>query len=243
MIPVGILTAAATSSFIFLLDQYPGAAAAYSMRKLRSAYIGPAIRVRRDSDNTQIDINFVANVLDTTTLLTFVGVGNGFITKWYDQSGNSNDAVQGTNSSQPGIVNLGVLLTENTKPTIGVVGTSLPFTTNISADTNISIFAAQRTKTTTSVGSVLGHNDPGGSGPFFGIYNNFYNLNISLNGQFKFGNSSTIVGTLFNVLNTIVNSTNVFNYVNDVAVTVPLSNGSAPSFFSQIGKYFTFSGN
>jgi len=39
-----------------LLDLYPNAAAAYSVRKLRSAYTGSAIRVRRSSDNTEQDI-------------------------------------------------------------------------------------------------------------------------------------------------------------------------------------------
>jgi hypothetical protein len=36
-----------------LLDTYSGAAAAYSLRLLRSAYTGDAIRVRRASDNTE----------------------------------------------------------------------------------------------------------------------------------------------------------------------------------------------
>jgi hypothetical protein len=60
-------------SFVGLLDTYPNAAVAYSLRKLRSAYTGSAIRVRRSSDNAEQDIAFVGNDLDTTTMLDFVG--------------------------------------------------------------------------------------------------------------------------------------------------------------------------
>jgi hypothetical protein len=56
-----------------LLDLFPNAAVAYSLRKLRTAYTGSAIRVRRSSDNTEQDINFVGGDLDTQSLLDFVG--------------------------------------------------------------------------------------------------------------------------------------------------------------------------
>lgn len=61
------------SAFTGLLDSYPNAAVAYSLRKLRSAYSGNAIRVRRSNDNTEQDIAFSGNDLDTTTMLDFVG--------------------------------------------------------------------------------------------------------------------------------------------------------------------------
>ena len=38
---------------------------------------------------------------------------DGFVTKWYDQSGNDNHATQGTDASQPKIVNGGSLVTNN----------------------------------------------------------------------------------------------------------------------------------
>lgn len=56
-----------------LLDLYPNAAVAYSLRKLRTAYTGSAIRVRRSVDNAEQDIAFVGNDLDTTSMLDFVG--------------------------------------------------------------------------------------------------------------------------------------------------------------------------
>jgi hypothetical protein len=41
-----------------LLDIYPNAAAAYSLRKLRNAYSGSAVRVRRSVDNAEQDFGF-----------------------------------------------------------------------------------------------------------------------------------------------------------------------------------------
>jgi hypothetical protein len=92
-------------------------AAAYSLRKLKTAYAGKAINVRRSSDNTTSDIGFTAlGDLDTATLKTFVGAGNGFVTEWYDQSGNGNNAVQATTTSQPEIVIAGVVNRQNGMP-------------------------------------------------------------------------------------------------------------------------------
>ena len=102
--------------FTGLLDTYSGAAAAYSLRKLRSAYSGSAIRVRRSSDNTEQNIGFVDNVLDTTSLLSFCGSGDGFVTTWYDQSGNANNALTNSAIQQPQIVSSGSVLTVNSKP-------------------------------------------------------------------------------------------------------------------------------
>jgi hypothetical protein len=93
-----------------LLDTYSGASVAYSLRKLSSSYSGSAIRVRRSSDNSEQDINFVGGDLDTASLLSFVGVGSGYITTWYDQSGNTNNANQATLANQCQIVSSGSLI-------------------------------------------------------------------------------------------------------------------------------------
>jgi hypothetical protein len=112
------------SSGTLLLDLYPSASVAYSLRKLRTAYTGAAIRVRRSSDNTEQDFGFVANVLDTASLLTFCGAGNGFVTTWYDQSGNGINPVQLAGSNQPRIVNAGVIEVKNGKPAIRFIRAS-----------------------------------------------------------------------------------------------------------------------
>lgn len=117
---VGIL--ASQGGVELLLDTYTGAAAAYSLRLLRSAYTGDAIEVRRASDNTTQDIGFVNNELDTTSLESFCSGTNGFVTTWYDQSGNGNDATQGTDANQPQIVSSGSVITENGKPAVDFDG-------------------------------------------------------------------------------------------------------------------------
>ena len=101
-----------------LLDLYPSAAAAYSVRKLRTAYTGSAIRVRRSSDNAEQDIGFVAGNLDTTALTTFCLATDGFVTTWYDQSGNAANATQTTAANQPVIVTAGVVNIVNSKPAV-----------------------------------------------------------------------------------------------------------------------------
>ena len=102
-----------------LLDSYSGASVAYSLRKLSATYSGSAIRVRRSSDNAEQNIGFdTEGNLDTTSLLSFVGVVSGFVTTWYDQSGNGNNAFQTASSAQPQIVNNGSIITRNSKPYI-----------------------------------------------------------------------------------------------------------------------------
>src|SRR6056300_1672906 len=101
-----------------LLDTYTGASAAYSLRLLSTSYTGDAIEVRRASDNATQDIGFVNNELDVTSLESFCSGTNGFVTTWYDQSGNGNDASQETAANQPQIVSSGSVITENGKPII-----------------------------------------------------------------------------------------------------------------------------
>ena len=88
----------------FTLDKEPNASCAYGMRKIRSDYTGACIRVRRISDNTEMDIGFTGDRLDTKTLASFVGDGQGYVSIWYDQSGNALNAVQIDPNLQP-IVN------------------------------------------------------------------------------------------------------------------------------------------
>lgn len=92
------------------LDAYTsGMFAACWLSRLLSAYAGHAILVRRSSDNTTANIDFlVGGGLDTTTLLAFAGAGSAFVVTVYDQSGNGNNYTQATAANQPRIVNSGV---------------------------------------------------------------------------------------------------------------------------------------
>jgi hypothetical protein len=141
-------------AFSGLLDTYPGAAAAYSLRLLDSTYTGDAINVRRASDNAVQDIGFDANGdLDTSALATFCAGTDGYVVRWYDQSGNGNDAVQATTSAQPQIVASGSVLTENGKAALRFDGSDDLFNTSWSAgDTSAfsSFNIASPTNNTTS---------------------------------------------------------------------------------------------
>ena len=107
-------------------DAFGGVTAYYSLRQFTEAETLNAIRVRRSSDDTEQDIGFNANGdLDTTALLAFVGTGgtdNGYVTTFYDQSGNGNNATNSTESEQPLVVSGGTLVEENGKAAIDFDG-------------------------------------------------------------------------------------------------------------------------
>ena len=127
-----------------LLDNYPNASAAYSLRALNSAYTGAAIRVRR-TDNATQDIGLLYDgSLDTEFLLNFVGSGDGFIDTWYDQSGEGNDATQTTASKQPKIVSSGAVITENGEPSVEFNGTTDYIQNQLSVGPTVTSFAVSK---------------------------------------------------------------------------------------------------
>ncbi len=134
---VSRVTDVAPSPPTLLLNTYTGSKIAYSLRKLDTNYTGNAIRVRRSSDNTEQDIGFTNNELDTTSLLSFVGSNDGYVTTWYDQSGNTNNATHSTAINQPLIVSSGVVNTINSRPSIKFNGSvKLNISTNNFAQSN-----------------------------------------------------------------------------------------------------------
>lgn len=95
----------------------------HSLRLTRAAYAGDCIKVRRSSDDTTQDIGFDGQHLDVAALLTFVGVGSGYVHTWYDQSGNGRDWVNATAAEQPRIVNAGSLVRlANGRPAVEHMG-------------------------------------------------------------------------------------------------------------------------
>jgi hypothetical protein len=108
------------------LDNTSPAAGAYSLRKLSSSYLGSAIQVRRSTDNSTQNIGFDSNGnLDSNSLTSFVGSGDGFVSIWFDQSGKGNNAVQNTLLNQPKIITAGVIERANGSPTITFSGSHL----------------------------------------------------------------------------------------------------------------------
>jgi hypothetical protein len=106
-----------------LLDVYTSAAAAYSLRQLRIG-VTNVVRVRRSSGSPD-EADFTAAQVSDGTLAAWVGAGNnGFVTTWYDQSGNGYNATQTTTANQPSIVSSGSLQTLNSKPALSFNGSS-----------------------------------------------------------------------------------------------------------------------
>jgi surface protein len=106
------------------LNQFPNASLGLSLDKLNKNYTSSAIKVRRSSDNTELDIGFVNNELDTASLLDFVGSGDGFVSIWYGQSFNGFNAFQTLAANQPKIVSNGSLILDNGNPAIEFDGNS-----------------------------------------------------------------------------------------------------------------------
>ena len=129
------------SIYGLLLDSLSGSEGAFSLRKLKSSYSGNAIQVRRSGDNATQDIGFVNNQLDTTSLNNFCSGYDGFVTIWYDQGGNGNNAIQATAAKQPKIydISTGIYLL-NGKPSMemGSASSSLVYS-NLSGSTSYSV--------------------------------------------------------------------------------------------------------
>ncbi len=99
-----------------LLYEYPGAAAAYSLRALgtyRDGFELNVIRVRRTNGLLPAEQDFTAAQITDGTLLAFTGSGDGFVSAWYDQSGNKAHATQNTTNRQPRIVLNGALVLDS----------------------------------------------------------------------------------------------------------------------------------
>jgi len=164
-----------------LLDTYSGAAAAYSLRLLDSTYTGAAVEVYNGSSYADIGFN-VFGELDTVALADHCGSSDGFVSKWYDQSGNTNTAAQTTTSNMPKIYDgtNGVIL-ENGKPAVeGDSNDSLTFTSITFSDlcfVNV---------------STISYNAPVGDAPYGGASGNFgaYGLN-STSLRWRFSGSTT----------------------------------------------------
>lgn len=102
---------------------------AYSVRRLSKTYHGFCMRVRRSSDNAQLDIGFDVNGdLDTTYMKNFVGASTGFVAIWYDQTNSGRHLNQPTIAFQPRIINSGQLIRENGRPFVAFFG--IPNSTN-----------------------------------------------------------------------------------------------------------------
>ena len=159
--------------------------AAYSVRLLKKTYSGPAIQVRRSSDNQLVDVYFDASgKLSLKSLVSASGAGtkinlgawidksSAFITTWYDQSGNDNHATQKNSAFQPRIINEGIIESlGNGMASLrmlnganGGSGFTLPFTLSGVADLNI--FTVLKQEGNLTIGNhIFGTSGPTGKTP------------------------------------------------------------------------------
>lgn len=100
-----LLVPANVQAFTGALDAYTSnLVALYGTVKMLGSWSGNAIKVRRSSDSTLLDVGFNADgSFDATSYLAFIGAGNGFAHTIYDQSGNGRHQVQATAAAQPQI--------------------------------------------------------------------------------------------------------------------------------------------
>lgn len=191
-----------------LLDDYPNAAAAYSLRKLDKDYTGAAIRVRKDTTGQpEQDIGFTASGdLDTAALKSFLNARSGFVTKWYDQSGNSRNASQATQANQPRIALSGVIDRRSGDLAIVYDGSNdyLENTSNGFSVNNISHYAVSSRGSTTDILRTVYSTGilalTTGFGFFYGS-SSFGGLN-ELTQQIRVGGTQTAIGNYTNTINT-----------------------------------------
>lgn len=115
-----------------------GASAAWGFDRLFSLYAGPAIRLRRGSDDVESDFGFDGSgLLDTSAITTWLNGATGYGRTWYDQTGNANPGEQTTKANQPQLV---LNATPNGRPVWRFNGTTQCFVVAASAGIN-NIFA------------------------------------------------------------------------------------------------------
>lgn len=154
-----------TGTTPFLLDQFSSAAtAAFAVRKLRAAYTGGCVTIRRGSDGTTATIGFTpAGDFDVTGYTSFVGLsgggfGNGFVTTWFDQTTNGNNAAQATAALQPKIA----LNVTNGRPALLFVSSAAQWIATTATFTFTAPFtfsAVSSQITTGAYGNIIGIND------------------------------------------------------------------------------------
>ncbi len=242
------------------LDTVGSAAAAYSLRKLRTAYTGAAIRVQRVADDALLDIGFDSSGnLDVGSLMNFVGTDTGVIRIWYDQSGNARNAVTPNEWNAPTIVNAGALVTANGRPSATYDGVNdfIGVTFNIS--NNFSILTVARPTTTHELDARAIAGVTGAAGQKYLIWphsgrtpDSDAGISLGTNGSAVYEHSSGYMPPLSTApltlgANLIINSVvyvskQPFLYINsqlsDVGLTSPKPNVYAGTYIGGIGAAY-----
>jgi len=201
-------------------DEFGVGISGFSLQKLRAGYTGACMRVLRTSDNTEMDIGFVNDTLDTTTLLSFVGASNGAVTIWYNQGSGIVNAVETVVVDMPLIVISGSLVIRNGDPALQFSNSKLTVLTqygNTDTRSHFSIFEINNTIAHTGYHNVylFGLTDFT-SGFFQHIYHNSPNL-INFNKRVNILDFNSIVSpdNTIRLSSEIKNSVSITTYLND----------------------------
>ena len=195
--------------------------------------------MRRDSDNATANIGFVGGELNTTYLNEFCNGANGFVTAWFDQSGNGNNATQTTAANQPKIYDsISGIIKVNSKPSIYFDGTGDSFvSSNLAGQARLDTYFVAKP-----------NNDdfyiyPFGSNSHGYIINNgstITDLTNNYGTPSLYANSQLFTGTTSGQLHTFLNDTKLVVHQN--AATVGWSTytfGNYVSFFYNFDGYFS----
>ncbi len=158
---------------------------AFSTRKLRTAYTGPAIRLRRSTDNSEVDVAFDSDgVVSGNSIVTLVAVGSSgavlgqtstlsiykganplYVTVWYDQGANGYNGIQTTTARQP-VFALTSAGATNQYATLQFTGTSKhsvvvdkSMNTLLTSGIRGSVLTIAKVSNGTSTNNSLGHSD------------------------------------------------------------------------------------
>lgn len=102
-----------TPSNLFLDLYGTDVTAAFSLRKLRTAYTGFCLRIERASDNATRDIGFVNDYIDSADIKSWMGgSGTARVLIWYDQSGGGRNLQRVNANEGPNIYLSGTYLDE-----------------------------------------------------------------------------------------------------------------------------------
>jgi molybdopterin-binding protein len=249
------LTGKVAAGNYLLLDAYSGAAVAYSLRKLRTAYTGSVLRVRAGTTNAEGDVAFdTNNTVSANSIVTVTSVGTSgltvgqqvtfnafwnagssnqsvFVTIWYDQSGNSGrNVIQTTAANQPRIVTNGVILTDNSKPSISSLAQGGSYQGRLLTSSNVINSATQHSFVTGSVAANATHwqvmfstSNSGGSLDGFEYFMQAGTLNfISVNGSWFFNGRSKGFSYELNVPLNQLYTANLLDTVGNIS-TKPVS--------------------
>jgi hypothetical protein len=149
--------------------------------------------------------------------------GNGFVTTWYDQSGNASNLTQATAANQPRIVNAGVVNLVNGRPAITTTGGAIELAnTAVPLDVPYAVNAvANRTGGTSYQRIISGQTDVR---LLFGALNgNFISAtgsSVSWNSIGSANDPLTAIGSTLRIMGVNVTATDASPFIDGTAMTV-----------------------